>query len=180
MIFGALQQVQDAVAVDRSFAPAHAHHEVLVCDRLELRESLAQRDQIVGRHVIAVALVHFLREPPAFVFLSEAKQILRELDFCRQKTGVELERPTLISRAFREAIFLRQLFADQMVHLRICRPVFQRRFTRLIFLVGVAAQMGQHGPIRPGFRPPGVHGKRLAEHLAGGGILLGIDRVVGQ
>ena len=67
-----------------------------------------------------------------------------------------------------------------MVHLRICRPVFQRRFARLIFLVGVAAQMGQHGPIRPGFRPPGVHGKRLAEHLAGGGILLGIDRVVGQ
>ena len=177
---GALQQVQHTVAVNRRFGPAHPHDEVPVRNGLKGREGFAQCDQIVGRHIVTVPLMHLIRKLPTFILLAEAKQILRELDFCREKAGVELERPALITRSLREAIFLRELFADQMVHLGIRRPEFERLFARFVFGFGLVAQMSQHRAIGPRFRLPGIHGKRLVEHLPGGGVLLGIDRVIGQ
>ena len=55
---GALQQIQHAVAVHRRFAPAHAEDKITVGDGLEFRQRLAQRDQVVGGHIVAVPLMH--------------------------------------------------------------------------------------------------------------------------
>src|SRR6266487_4330285 len=77
---GALQQVERAIAVYPRLVPAHAEDEILIGHRLKLAEGPAQPDEVVSRHVVAVALVHFFGQLPAFLLVAQPKQILGKLD----------------------------------------------------------------------------------------------------
>ena len=58
---------------------------------------------------------------------AQPQKIGGELDFRGQERGIPFERFPLERRSLGEAVFLRKLAADQMVHLGIRRPLRQRR-----------------------------------------------------
>ena len=112
------QQIQHAIAIKLRFERRHVDDEMRVRERLEFRHAVVQRRKIVGGDVVGVFFVGALGELPAVVVLAQPQQILRELALRGQKIRLKIQRAPLRRRAFRKAIFLRQFFSDEIIHLR--------------------------------------------------------------
>ena len=177
---GALQQVERAIAVNRSLVPAHAEDEILIGHRLKLAEGLAQPDEVVSRHVVAVALIHLFGQLPAFLLVAQPEQILGKLDSGGKILRVKFQSLPLKGRTFGKAILLRQFFPDQMVHFRVCFPELESRFARFALAVRVIAQMREHGAVSPGLRLPRIYAQGTVEHLLDDAVVFRVDAVVGQ
>ncbi len=99
---GLFQQFQDGFAVDFGFVGVHPHDEVLVLQRAELIEAVAQFDEVERRDFVAVVAVDRFGKLPAFVFFTETQQVLAELNAGRQVVGLKREGPPLVRCAFGE------------------------------------------------------------------------------
>ena len=62
-----------------------------------------------------------------------------------------------------KAVFVREFFADQMIHARIGFPVGQCLFASFAFSVSVGAEMGDDATIGPGLGMMWVHGEHLGK-----------------
>ena len=101
--------------------------------------------------------MNLLDESSSLRPLSEAQQILGELLARRQIIRLKSERASLRGGAFGETVFLRQFVADEIIHLRIGLPKFQRLVAELFFRAGVVPQIRQHRAIGQRLRLMGIH-----------------------
>ncbi len=146
--FGPLEECHHAGAVQIGFAGFHAHQDAVLFERAKLGQAFLQRDQVVGVNVVSVGRVHLFGQCQPFLLATQAEQIVGQLHLGRQIRSVEFECLPLIRFPFGEAIFLRELAADQVIDLGVLRPVLEGGFAVPQFLVRLILQMGDHRPQR--------------------------------
>jgi len=93
---------------------------------------------------------------PAFLILPQTQQVLSQLGPRRQVKGISVQRPSLISGPFAEAIAAGQRAANQMVNIGVAAEDGHPPSPTLRFFRGPILQMMDDGLIRVGFRLPGV------------------------
>ena len=81
---------------------------------------------------------------------------------------------------FREAIFLRQLLADQMIDFRVRRPMLECRAAILLLALWLIPQMSQHRSIHRRFGVQRVDRLHLSQHGLGIVVAFRIDVFVGH
>jgi len=176
----ATEQFQHPRSVHRGLARRHPHHEMRVGERRVLAHRVVQRDEVVGRDVVAVAVVHLAGEPPALFFLAEPEQVARQLGLGGQVGRIEPERLPLAGGTFREPVLLGQLEADEVVDARVVGPMPECLGARRGFGGGIVAEVREHRAIGPRVRMPRVDRLDVVQQLCGPRVVLGVDPVVGQ
>ena len=116
------EQRERVVAIKLRFVRMHSQAEIGVGQRLKLRNGIVERDEIVSDHVVAILLIHVFRQAPAFVFLAQPQEILRELALCRDIRLIRHQSPPLITGTFREPVLLGELQSDEMIDSRVGLP----------------------------------------------------------
>jgi hypothetical protein len=89
-----------------------------------------------------------------------------------------LECATLSGGAFGEAIFLRELPANEMIDVRIVAPMRQRVGAKAGGGDFVIIEMSEDGAERECVRVAPINGEDLVELAGGAGIILGVDQVL--
>src|SRR4051812_40781244 len=81
---------------------------------------------------------------------------------------------------FGEAVFLRELAADEVLDLRVFRPSLQGSVALASETGGIAEELAHHGRESVGFGAIGIRLENCAEGDLGIGELLGVNVMLGQ
>src|SRR5688500_17877822 len=123
------QQRDGAFSINRGLISVHANAEIRTGDDGETGELVMQGREIERFYIVGVVCVGLSGQRPSLVFLTEPKQVLRELNASRRERRIERQRETLSGGAIGELILLRKFPTDKMVDARIVRPARESGFT---------------------------------------------------